>query len=829
MYTLPVEVTTERIPGAAPVSEHSLFTAIADAQPVTIAEERDDDTTDVLRQVVHTERVPLDGEWLRHAYEEEPTVQPFGRDFDDSAWEHVFVPNNFGLEPALSAHFGPVYYRRRLATLDSPHTLLLFEAVDYLADVWLDDEHLGHHEGYFAPFCFNVSDKVQGGSILTVRVQAPFEDLADDEPIFAHAKKTIKGTLNYHDSRPGGLPGSSLTPGWTARLGQSLTTGGITGGVSLYGSGPVRLDALFATPLDVEAGIVHIAAVFTNVTSDPIVGNFKLAIALPEQEAATATLPVTFAVGANRLDVRVTLSDPVLWWPVSHADLGQPALYSMTATVMLENVLSDTRATTFGMRTAHVTGDTKRLEINGRPVFVQAANYIPRQHFADVDVEFYRRDMKLAADAHLNSFGVHGHIQAPPCYDAADQEGILLFQDFALQWRYDSGTETNPGFIEKACRQIVEMAYTYWNHPSIVYWACHNEPMAMFFPGQPADPATDTDNQVLDEALETRLREVETHRHIHRASGIGDDLHMYDGSLNGITVYNVRTHRSWFVSEYGFWTLGPRIDKWNDQGWPPDEFQMHQWLSRLSFGPSTMNFTGLPERYTTRDAWQQVTELYGAFLAKYQTEWFRIHRGDPFYAYRWHFFVDWWGWAGGGLVDVERKPKATYTALQAASRKLLVATSQPNTLFAPGTELQFPIHAINEQRETVPLNVFWRWSRISSSIVIGADTEVTQRFNVLASASENAMSAIPHPQHSGDVLASGSIIGEVGPETTTLLDTLTLKLPDDELVSVTLDLFWGDGETNSFHILTAQEDWFCGPGAFVISEGKPKRFEGIEE
>jgi beta-mannosidase len=573
---------------------------------------------------------------------------------------------------------------------------------------------------------------------------------------------------------------------------------------------------------------VHIAALFTNVTPDPIEGNFKLDIALAEQEPPSATLPVTFAAGANRLDMRVTLANPLLWWPASHADLGQPALYTATGTVMLENVLSDTRSTTFGMRTAQVTGEPRHLEVNGRAVFVQATNYIPRQHLADVDVEFYRRDMKLAIAANLNSFGVHGHIQAPSCYKAADQEGMLLFQDFALQWRYDSGTETNPGFVEKACRQIAEMAYTYWNHPSIIYWACHNEPMAMFFPSQEPNPALDIDNQVLDEALEIRLRQVESYRHIHRASGIGDDLHMYDGSLSGGTVYNVRNHRSWFVSEYGFWTLGPRIDKWNDQGWPPDEYQMRQWLSRLSFGPSTMNFTGLPERYTTCRAWQQATEMYGAFLAKYQTEWFRISRGDPFYAYRWHFFVDWWGWAGGGLVDVERKPKATYTALQAASRRILVATSQPNTLFAPGTELQFPIYAINELRATISLHVFWRWSRISSSIVIGADTEVTQRFHILASASENAMIALPHPQHSGDVLVSGSIIGEVGPETTTLLDTLTLQLPDDELAGVTLDLFWGDGETNSFHIVTAKEDWFCGPGAFVISDGKPRRFEGLE-
>ena len=36
--------------------------------------------------------------------------------------------------------------------------------------------------------------------------------------------------------------------------------------------------------------------------------------------------------------------------------------------------------------------------------------------------------------------------------------------------------------------------------------------------------------------------------------------------------------------------------------------------------------------------------------------------------YRWHFWSDWWGYAGGGLVDVERAPKRTYTAFRDASR-----------------------------------------------------------------------------------------------------------------------------------------------------------------
>src|SRR5207245_11364112 len=93
---------------------------------------------------------------------------------------------------------------------------------------------------------------------------------------------------------------------------------------------------------------------------------------------------------------------------------------------------------------------------------------------------------------------------------------------------------------------------------------------------------------------------------------------------------------------------------------------------RLSSSGSPCGLTGLPSRDASVEAWSEATQAYGAALAKYQTEWFRVHRGRPFMGYRWHFWADWWGYAGGGLVDVERVPKAPYHAFRDASRPRLL-------------------------------------------------------------------------------------------------------------------------------------------------------------
>ena len=817
MADLRIEITADRIPGAAPVSQHSQFTAVADAIAADASVIAQPPLASSRSIAVDHHDVALNEEWRRRAMPEDPAVAPIGPDFDDSDWDRVMVPNNYGLEPALSAHFGPVYYRCRLAPIDSPRCRIEFAAVDYLADVWLDNLHLDHHQGYFAPFAFDVTGLVKPGSVLTVRVQDPFEEWAPDKPFFAHPKRFIKGTLKYHDSRPGGLPGLN-TPGWTPRLAQSMTTGGITGSVHLRGTGIARIDAVFVTPIDSRKGEVHLAIVISNESQSELEGliGFGISPSANSDQLHEGWITARLRPGSNRIDARLCVPDPRMWWPVSHRDLGQSAMYAIKVAVNVGDSISDELADSFGLRDARVEGDPKRMVVNGRPVFVPAANYIPRQHFADVDADFYRRDMRLAADAHLNSFGVHGHLQCPACYHAADEEGILIFQDFALQWHYDSGRKTNPGFIDNACRQIAEMAYTYWNHPSIVYWACHNEPAAMFIPDQQPDEDYDPDNQILDEALERALRQVEPIRHIHRASGIGDDLHLYDGSLSGGNVYDVRKRRSWFVSEYGFWTLGPNSHRWNDQGWPPDDFQLKNWLSRLSFGPSTMSFAGLPERYPGLQQWQIATEAYGAFLAKYQTEWMRMNRGAPFMAIRWHFFVDWWGWAGGGLLDVDRKPKATYTALKAASRPVLVTTSIRRTIFAPGSRLEFPIVAINETRQPVRLDVIWRWRRATRSLVIGVDREVNKRY-LWSRPTDGAMIVVRYGDGS-DVLAEGSLSGTVAPESAARLGDVALTLADQEFVGATLELEWADGETNWYHVMAAHDGWFCGPGAFVVDE-----------
>jgi len=85
--------------------------------------------------------------------------------------------------------------------------------------------------------------------------------------------------------------------------------------------------------------------------------------------------------------------------------------------------------------------------------------------------EELRHDVGLAAEANLDLLRLHAHVSRPELYDAADEAGLLLWQDFPLQWGYARGIR------RQAVHQAREMVDLLGHHPSIALWCAHNEPV----------------------------------------------------------------------------------------------------------------------------------------------------------------------------------------------------------------------------------------------------------------------------------------------------------------------------------------------------------------
>lgn len=738
--------------------------------------------------------ISLDGQWRRMA-----TVSDCSAvGIDDSDWPRVGVPDCYGTESGLSRYFGPVWYRRKIVL---PHARageffdLEFTAADYFCEVYLDGEFLGRHEGYFAPFSFDISRRARPGSVLAVKVECPLEELDAAKYLVEHRKHQIKGVLNYHDSRPGGMPGVS-TPGWTPVEGQSMPTGGITAGVALRATGPVRIDAVFATPSDKH---LNIAVLATNRTAEPL--GMQLGIAVEGIQSYRGAVGATLASGANRIDLTTELADAATWSP--DASGSRPALYEMTATAMAEGVVSDSRSITFGFRTFGLEATSPqswRFRLNQKPVGIRGANYIPTQHFAGIDSDWYQRDFALAAGLGLNSLGLHAHQQPASFYDAADRAGLLVFQDFSLQWNYESDESLNRGFRERASKMAAEMAYTLWNHPSVVYWCCHNEPPYAWAPESVEDVSGDRDNRVLDRLLRDRLASVDPSRPVIEASG-AVDAHKYEGSLAGGALGDFAAEPAGYVSEFGFPAPAWSSALWGDQGWPPDAETLREWAGRLSCFGTTATYVGAPERYSCPQDWIYACQRYGAHLLKSQTETMRTWPGSNFMV---HMLTDWWGYAGMGLVDVNRRPKLGYRWLRDALAPLLVLISHPGNVFAPGEAVSLPVWvASDREHDTNALVVTWRLCRMRETEIITSDPAASVLGGTGIAAPEGHSVALARGEVVVSELETGRFYAPVGARSSVRAGEISFTTPPESPCGYTVFLEWenplGESGQNWFH------------------------------
>ena len=112
--------------------------------------------------------------------------------------------------------------------------------------------------------------------------------------------------------------------------------------------------------------------------------------------------------------------------------------------------------------------------INGERLFLKGANLLPtrpgprRRHARPTSAATSSWPSRPGS----TSLRVQAHIAGHELYRAADELGVLLLQDFPLQWGYARQIR------REAVRQAREAVDALGHHPSIVQWCAHDEPVA---------------------------------------------------------------------------------------------------------------------------------------------------------------------------------------------------------------------------------------------------------------------------------------------------------------------------------------------------------------
>ena len=632
-----------------------------------------------------TSSTDLSGTWRAHEGVGDLHQRFVGPGFDDSDWADIEVPAHWRSTKEFADSDGPLLYRRQL-TVDplepGRRRFLVLDGIFYYGDVWLDADYLGATEGYFFSHSFEVSElDPDAEHTLALEVDCPPQR---DRT----RKRLITGVFSHWDN---------LDPSWNP--------GGIWRPVGLEESGPVRIERLRVACVEATAARARLqldvtldaaaatSAAVTSLVRGPVPDDAVLGAA--EQVA-------TLAAGENTLRLTLDVDDPPRWWPHRFGDL---PLCNLEVAVALGDEVSDSRTVRTALRDVRMR--RWRFEFNGEPLFVMGSNHGPtRMQLAEATADELAGDVQLAVEANLDLLRIHAHVTRPELYDAADESGLLLWQDFPLQWGYSR-------IRKEATRQAREMIDALGHHPSIVLWCAHNEPLAVdFVPGETPRPAQlaraaasmflpSWNKDVLDRSVARAIRRADQSRPVDLHSGVlpgighvGSDSHFYfgwyHGRLDGLApTLGVVPRLARFVSEFGAQAVPANADFMEPERWPDldwDHLAEHHSCQKAVFDQHIP-----PIGYATFDAWRAATQEYQAAVIQLQIEDLRRIRFDPTGGFCHFCFGDGHPSVTWSVLDHERGPKRGYGALRDACRPVL-------PMVDPRTGA---IHVVNETRATL--------------------------------------------------------------------------------------------------------------------------------
>jgi beta-mannosidase len=182
--------------------------------------------------------------------------------------------------------------------------------------------------------------------------------------------------------------------------------------------------------------------------------------------------------GTNTVKMRYEISSPKLWWSNG---LGFPHQYEFHFSLKQNREILDKKELKIGLRTIELIQDKDEFgtsfyfKLNGKPVFMKGANYIPPDSFIPKQtLSSYHETIQNARKANMNMLRVWGGgvYADDEFYNACDANGILVWQDFMFACAMYPGDEK---FLENVKQEVIDNVNRLQNHPSIALWCGNNE------------------------------------------------------------------------------------------------------------------------------------------------------------------------------------------------------------------------------------------------------------------------------------------------------------------------------------------------------------------
>lgn len=459
-------------------------------------------------------------------------ISPLGQAAPQKYDGQILVP--FAVESSLSGvgkilgDKSELWYQRKFAVpakWKGDRILLHFGAVDWKADIWVNQIKIGRHTGGFTPFSFDITPALRNGeNELVVKVWDP----------------TDKGPQprGKQVSKPGGIWYTPVSGIWQTVWLEPV---------------PAKAIVNIRTTPDIDA----------NKLTVEVVTNEKGASDKVEVKVFEGKQLVAKSSSINGVPVEITMpADVKLWSPDS------PTLYDMEISLYTANKLVDKVESYAAMRKYSTKRDENgivRLQLNNKDVFQFGPldqGWWPDGLYTAPSDEALVYDIQKTKDFGYNMIRKHIKVEPARWYTHCDRLGMIVWQDMPSgdknpEWqnrKYFEGTELkrsveSEAIFRKEWKDIIDCLYSY---PCIGTWVPFNEAWGQFKTTEIAE----------------WTKQYDPSRLVNPASGgnhytCGDmlDLHNYPGP----EMYIYDAQRATVLGEYG--GIGLVL---KDHVWEPD-------------------------------------------------------------------------------------------------------------------------------------------------------------------------------------------------------------------------------------------------------------------
>jgi beta-mannosidase len=602
---------------------------------------------------------------------------------------------------------------------------LILRGVDYVSDLFLNGQHLGHHEGMFSPQVHDITSLLRAENRLAVRItgnrwlprdrSTPWEKLLNRVEAklgslpgrFPHRRDTLKCQMGF---------------GWD--FAPPLPTMGIWDDVSMVLTKVVFIRDLRTRQRWAGDQVTLTAQVTLDTQQTRAVAiRCMLAGETFECEPVVIKEVAELASGITSHYVEIRVPQPRLWWPWDH---GQPDLYRLTVEVWDGNQVLDSTSQTVGLRQLELRDWA--IRVNGQRVYARGANWVPADILPGrVTADAYCTLLTMARQANMNMLRVWGGglREKRAFYDLCDRLGILVWQEFPIACASVTRYPRSPEYLLLVEAEAQAIVRDLRGHPSLALWCGGNE----FSPRR---------NAPLVAVLQRVVAAKDPERPFLPASPSGGDSHNWRVWHDFRPSSAYLNDKAAFASEFGLQA-------------PPDAATLHRFIPPEDLwppGPSwSYHGAGLKEleRYArpfvlapteaAPDHWQRrnannlslppggqgwrlgpaqadpTVSLEGFIDASQRAQAHGLKMGIEHFRRRkasgcggalvWQLNEPWpaISWS---LLDFDRQPKPAYERVKRLFCPVLLSIELPPKRFRPGDSLQARVWIVNDLAEPLP-------------------------------------------------------------------------------------------------------------------------------